>query len=121
MRDAMRLVLEPAGFEILEAADGDDALAQIRRYRPEVVLLDLNIPGMPGADLLRAVKEDPATAAIHVVVVTAGGEEGRRGALALGADAYFTKPFGPNDLLRIVAQVRGDPDSAGIVTSNVAP
>jgi two-component system phosphate regulon response regulator PhoB len=113
MRAAMRLVLEPEGFEVLEAIDGDDAFATIVRERPELVFLDLNIPGMAGEELLRAVKDDPELRAIRVVVVTASGEEERRRTLELGADDFLTKPFGPSDLLRTVGPGPADSGSTG--------
>ena len=81
MREAMRLVLEREGFDIDEASDGDQALA--------------------------AVKGDPATAEVRVIVVTATGEEGRAAAMAGGADHYFTKPFSPIALLEAVEEVLG--------------
>lgn len=113
MRAAMRLVLEPEGFEVLEAVDGDDAFAIVARDRPEIVFLDLNIPGMPGEELLRALKEDPELRPIRVVVVTAAGEEERRRTLELGADGFLTKPFGPSDLLRTVGRGPAGPGSTG--------
>lgn len=105
MREAMRLVLEGEGFEIDEAPDGDQALAAVRSERPDLVLLDMSIPGTSGPDVLAAVKGDPATADVRVIVVTATGEEGRSAALAGGADHYFTKPFSPIALLHAVEQV----------------
>jgi CheY-like chemotaxis protein len=105
MREAMRLVLEGEGFEIDEAADGTVAMERIRRMPPDLLFLDINIPGTTGTDVLEAVKADPATAAIQVIVVTATGEEGRAAAMRLGADEYFTKPFSPTALLRTVERV----------------
>jgi len=108
MREAMRLVLEGEGFAIEEAADGRTALETIRKAPPDLVFLDLNIPGTTGADVLSSLKADPATAGVRVIVVTATGEEGREAALRLGADEYFTKPFSPIALLRTVERVLGD-------------
>jgi CheY-like chemotaxis protein len=105
MREAMRLVLEGEGFSIDEAADGRSALDGVRRDPPDLMFLDLNIPGTSGADVLAALKGDPTTADIRVIVVTATGEEGRAQAIRLGADAYFTKPFSPTALLRTVERV----------------
>lgn len=105
MREAMRLVLEGEGFEIDEAADGVVAMERIRRLPPDLLFLDMNIPGTSGTDVLEAVKADPATAGVRVIVVTATGEEGRAAALRLGADEYFTKPFSPTALLRTVERV----------------
>jgi two-component system alkaline phosphatase synthesis response regulator PhoP len=111
MREAMRLVLEGEGFAIAEAADGPSALEAIRRDPPALVFLDMNIPGSSGAEVLRRVKEDPSTAGVRVIVVTADGEEGRAGALSLGADEYFTKPFSPISLLQTVERVLRTPSS----------
>jgi CheY-like chemotaxis protein len=105
MREAMRLVLEGEGYLIDEAADGRTALDAIRRDPPDLVFLDLNIPGATGADVLASVKGDPSTAKTRVIVVTATGEEGRPEAVRLGADEYFTKPFSPTALLRTVERV----------------
>lgn len=113
MRSAIRLVLEPEGFEVLEAVDGDDAFGTIVQDRPDVVLLDLNIPGMSGEELLRSIKEDPSLRSTRVIVVTAAGEVERKRTLELGADGYLTKPFGPSDLLRTVAPGPADPGSTG--------
>ena len=105
MREAMRLVLEGEGFVIEEAADGETALAAIHASPPDLLFLDLNIPGTSGTGVLEAVRADPALADVRVIVVTAAGEEGRAEALRLGADEYFTKPFSPTALLQTVERV----------------
>jgi CheY-like chemotaxis protein len=107
MREAMRLVLEGEGFDIDEASDGDQALAAVQDGPPDLVLLDMNVPGATGPDVLAAMKNDPATAQVRVIVVTATGEEGRAAAMAGGADHYFTKPFSPIALLQAVEEALG--------------
>ena len=67
----------------------------------------MSIPGVSGPEVLAAVKNDPATAEVRVIVVTARGEEGRAAAMAGGADHYFTKPFSPIALLQAVEEVLG--------------
>ena len=111
MREAMRLVLEGEGFDIGEASDGEQALAAVHEGPPDLVLLDMSIPGVSGPDVLGAVKSDPATSEVRVIVVTATGEEGRAAAMAGGADHYFTKPFSPIALLQAVEEVLG-PEAA---------
>lgn len=111
MREAMRLVLEGEGFTIEEASDGDAALAMVRGNPPDLVFLDLNIPGASGIEVLTALKGDPATAAVRVIIVTATGEEGRERVINLGADEYFTKPFSPLAMLRTVERVLDRPAS----------
>jgi CheY-like chemotaxis protein len=112
MREAMRLVLEGEGFDIDEASDGAQALASVQEDRPDLVLLDMSIPGVSGPEVLAAVKNDPATNEVRVIVVTATGEEGRAAAMASGADHYFTKPFSPIALLNAVEEVLGPEDPA---------
>ena len=111
MREAMRLVLEGEGFDIDEASDGDQALAAVQDDRPDLVLLDMSIPGASGSEVLAAVKSDPASE-VRVIVVTATGEEGRAAAMTAGADHYFTKPFSPIALLHAVEEVLGPEDAA---------
>ena len=110
MREAMRLVLEP-DFEIMEAADGAVALDLIRRDPPDLVLLDLNLPGLSGTEVLDAVKSDATTANVPVIVVTAAGDEERERLTRLGADGYFTKPFSPLALIRTVELALGGPET----------
>ena len=105
MREAMRLILEHEGFEIREAPDGARALEMAKTQPPDLMFLDLNIPGASGADVLAELKNDPATKDVRVIVVTATGEEGRAFVLSLGADEYFTKPFSPTALLNTVERV----------------
>jgi CheY-like chemotaxis protein len=112
MREAMRLVLEGEGFDIDEASDGAQALSAVHQEPPDLVLLDMSIPGVSGPDVLAAVKRDPTTSEVRVIVVTATGEEGRAAAMAGGADHYFTKPFSPIALLQAVEEVLGPEDAA---------
>jgi CheY-like chemotaxis protein len=112
MREAMRLVLEGEGFVIDEASDGPSALARVRRDPPDLVFLDMNIPGSSGAEVLSSIKADPATQGVRVIIVTADGEEGRERAIGMGADEYFTKPFSPITLLQTVERVLSEPPTA---------
>ncbi len=113
MREAMRLVLEGEGFSIQEAPDGRTALRMVRADVPDLVFLDLNIPGTSGADVLATMKADPQTSTVPVIVVTATGEEGRASAMRMGADDYFIKPFSPVALLRTVERVLGGSATPG--------
>jgi two-component system phosphate regulon response regulator PhoB len=105
MREAMKLILEHEGFEIREAPDGAVAIAMVQAQPPDLMFLDLNIPGMSGVDVLTKIKTDPETKDVRVIVITATGEEGRSYAQSLGADEYFTKPFSPTALLKTVERV----------------
>jgi adenylate cyclase len=93
-------LLAAAGYAVLTAASGTEALARIATDRPDLVLLDVVMPGMSGYDVCRAVRDDPATAMLPVVMVTAldASEERVRG-LGAGADDFVSKPIGQAELL----------------------
>jgi DNA-binding response OmpR family regulator len=108
MRQLVRLTLETGQFEILEAPDGDAALEVARTEVPDLLFLDWTMPGMAGVDVCRALREDPATAGIRIVMLTARSQDSdRRHAEAMGADDYITKPFSPIELLEKVRDVLG--------------
>jgi DNA-binding response OmpR family regulator len=108
MRQLVRLTLESGHFEILEAPDGDAALEIARAERPDLLFLDWTMPGMAGVEVCRALRDDPATADIRIVMLTARSQDSDR-ALAeeMGADDYITKPFSPIQLLEKVRDVLG--------------
>jgi DNA-binding response OmpR family regulator len=108
MRQLVRLTLESGHFEILEAPDGDTALALARRELPDLVFLDWTMPGMAGVDVCRALREDPATEGMRIVMLTARSQAADRDhAREMGADDYITKPFSPIELLEKVRDVLG--------------
>jgi len=113
MREAMRMVLADEGFAVDQAADGARALDLVASDRPDVILLDLNIPGISGSDLLAALRATSTTSGIPVIVVTAEEEEGRRAAMQAGAQDYLTKPFSPRALVRTVERVLGGSEPTG--------
>jgi len=82
----------------------------VREQQPDLVFLDLNIPGTSGSEVLRELKGNPETSDVRVIIVTATGEEGRDQVIRLGADEYFTKPFSPLALLRTVERVLAVPE-----------
>ena len=102
----LRMNLRNAGFGVRTAADGPAALAELARERPDLLLLDLMLPGVDGMEILRRVREHDAT--LPVVVLTAlGGEPDKVRGLDLGANDYVTKPFSVAELLaRIRAALR---------------
>src|SRR3954469_3352799 len=96
--------LDRAGFRVITAGDGAAALRLARAERPSLLVLDLMLPGMDGLDVARALREDPATHMLPIIMLTARVEEtDRLVGLELGADDYVTKPFSPREL---VARVR---------------
>jgi DNA-binding response OmpR family regulator len=102
--DVVRRYLEQAGFEATMAADGLTALAAVRDQRPDLVVLDLMLPGMDGLEVCRRLREGDAD--LPVIMLTALGEEADRVVgLSLGADDYVTKPFSPRELVLRVQSV----------------
>ena len=95
-------------YEIIEAADGNEALEMARRERPELILLDIAMPGLTGLEVCKMLKNDPATSDLMIVMLTAKGQQSdREQGLAAGADDYFAKPFSPLELLQLVDRVMG--------------
>ena len=106
--DLLRYNLTHAGFLVITSGEGDKGLALAREKRPDIIVLDLMLPGLTGHEVCRALKGDPNTAAIPIVMLTAKGEPHERvKGLELGADDYVTKPFSPRELvLRVQALLR---------------
>jgi DNA-binding response OmpR family regulator len=103
VREVVANYLEVDGFEVHEAADGDEALAWLRDHRPELVVLDVMLPGIDGIALLRHIRRDGDT---PVILLTARAEEvDRIVGLELGADDYVVKPFSPRELAARVRTV----------------
>jgi DNA-binding response OmpR family regulator len=108
MRQLVRLTLESDHFEILEARDGDTALEVARAEHPDLLFLDWTMPGLAGVDVCRALRDDPATSGMRIVMLTARSQPAdREHAAAMGADDYITKPFSPIELLEKVRDVLG--------------
>lgn len=106
--EILRHVLAREGFTVAVYLRGDTALEGIRRERPTLVLLDLNLPGMDGLEVYRQLRREDRTADLPVIMLTARGDEiDRIVGLSLGAEDYVTKPFNPRELvLRIRAVLR---------------
>ena len=109
--DVVNLVvhhLQKSGLRTVTAHDGATALDLARRERPGVIVLDLMLPGMTGLEVCRALRRDPTTAGVGIVMLTARGEGGDKvEGFETGADDYVTKPFSPRELvLRVQAVLR---------------
>ncbi|HEV7518018.1 MAG TPA: response regulator [Thermoanaerobaculia bacterium] len=106
--EVLQYNLEKEGFEVETAHRGDSGLEAIRRAAPDLVLVDLMLPGMDGLELTRVLKRDSGTARVPIVMLTARGEEvDRIVGLELGADDYISKPFSPREVvLRVKAVLR---------------
>lgn len=93
---------------VLEAADGDEAWTLIEQHRPELVLLDIQMPGQTGIELTRQIRGNPSLASTRIVVLTSKAQATDvTSGLAAGADLYLTKPFSPISLLAYLEQALG--------------
>jgi DNA-binding response OmpR family regulator len=117
LRDLVRFYLERAGFAVLSTGSGAEAMSVAASAEPDLVILDLGLPDVPGETLARALR---AAASVPILILTAkAAEEDRISGLELGADDYVTKPFSPRELvLRVQAILRrGGPVAAQGVAS----
>jgi len=122
--DLLRFNLRQAGHDPEVATTGEEALSQIARARPDLVLLDLMLPDLPGTEICRRIKGDARTRHVPVIMVTARGEEvDRLVGFELGADDFVTKPFSVRELLLRVRAVlrRGAPGEPDPIRERLGP
>jgi len=101
---SLEFLLEQGGYQVQVARDGHEALEAIGRQPPDLVLLDVMLPGLSGYDVCQRIRQTPAWSHVRIVMLTARGREVEiTKGLALGADAYVTKPFSTRELM---AQIR---------------
>ena len=102
-RKIVRHLLSRTSYRLQEAADGETALGMARAERPDLILMDVQLPKMSGLDVTRALRGDPTTADVPIIVVTSfalSGDDQR--AMAAGASAYIAKPYSPRELPALI-------------------
>lgn len=105
-RELLRTVLERTGYEVIEAEDGEEAVSRARSRRPDLILLDLQMPRLDGYGVLEQLRRDPQMHAIPVLALTASAMQGdRERILAAGFTDYLAKPAGPEILRETVARL----------------
>jgi DNA-binding response OmpR family regulator len=106
---SLEFLMRQKGYEVKVATNGEDALAAVGEFAPDLILLDVMMPRLSGYDVCQKVRENPAWAGIRIIMLSAKGRdvEVNKG-LAVGADAYVTKPFSTKDLIEQVARMLGD-------------
>ncbi len=106
LRTLLRVTLPSDGFEVTEAADGDEALALARELHPDVILLDMMMPAKSGIEVLAELRRDAELAETPVIMLTARTQAADRDAAALvGATRFLTKPFSPSELAASVDEL----------------
>ncbi|MEX0674576.1 MAG: response regulator [Gaiellaceae bacterium] len=109
LRALVRAALAPRGYELLEARDGDESLVMARKAKPDLIVLDMMMPGRTGLDVLRELRADPKLSAIPVVMLTARTQQtDEQAAVDAGADRFLPKPFSPLELDALVASLLED-------------
>ncbi len=109
MRQMIRLTLRNAGYDVIEAGDGQEGLSQARRVAIHMILTDLNMPVMDGMTFIRELRKSPSHTGIPIVFVTTESDaEKKSQAKAAGATAWITKPFQPEQLVAVARKVLGE-------------
>ncbi|HZS39559.1 MAG TPA: response regulator transcription factor [Polyangia bacterium] len=107
LRSLLDFNLRQSGYRTVQASNGAEAVARVASHRPDLILLDLNLPDVSGTEVCRQLKADPETEAIPIVMLTArGGEADRIAGFELGADDYVAKPFSVRELILRLEVVR---------------
>ena len=104
-RRIMRDLLTSVGYEMIEAVTGEDGVALAERERPDLILMDIQLPGLDGYEATRRIKANPTLRAIPIIAVTSyalSGDDAK--AMQAGCDAYVAKPFSPRELLAKIRQ-----------------
>jgi len=102
-RKIVRQLLSRTSYQLIEAVDGETGVALAQEKRPQLVLMDVQLPKMSGHDATRMLKQDPRTSQIPIIVITSFALSGdRERAAAAGADSYLAKPYSPRELLALI-------------------
>ena len=114
--DALAYMLRKEGYEVAIAADGNTALTEFDRFGPDIVLLDLMLPGVPGTEVCRQIRQ---TSSVPVIMVSAKDDEvDKVVGLELGADDYVTKPYSPRELVARIRRHTSVPGRPGSIRSS---
>ena len=106
IREAIGFILSRAGWEVQGHGNGATAIEAVTRTKPDIIILDIMLPGLSGFEILRALREDADLALLPVLMLTAKGQApDQEAAFEIGANAYLTKPFSNADLLATVARL----------------
>ena len=111
---SLQFLMKKAGYDVRTAKDGEEALAEIARARPDLVMLDVMMPKLDGFSVCQRIRATPDWSSVRIIMLTARGRDvEREKGLSLGADDYITKPFSTKDAIVRVANVLARPRSGG--------
>ena len=103
---SLTFILQKGDFEVIEARDGEEAVAMIEQHHPSLVFLDVMMPKMNGYDVIRKVRANQELEGVFIVLLTAKGQETDRSqGMSAGANDYVTKPFSPSRILQVVREI----------------
>ena len=106
IKKLIRATIEGENYTIYEAGDGIEALYSVKTLQPDLIILDVMMPGMSGYEVCKTVKSDPQISKTKILLLTAKGQKSdRKEAQKIGADYFLAKPFSPFELLRIVNEI----------------
>lgn len=106
---SLEFILKKEGYRVVTAVDGQEALDKAKAERPDLCLLDIQMPRMDGNQVCRHLREDPERKDTYIVMITAKGQEAdRQISLESGANEYFTKPFSPRKVITRVKEILGE-------------
>jgi CheY-like chemotaxis protein len=109
LRELISAILEPEGYEVIQAEDGEDALEKLKTIRPDLILLDMMMPGMSGREVCEKIRANEKTKDLKVVFLTVArfSELGKEELKRLKVLDYITKPFDNNDLIKRIKKIIG--------------
>jgi two-component system alkaline phosphatase synthesis response regulator PhoP len=106
---SLEYVMKSAGFDVVVAYDGDEAIAKVTATVPDLLITDIMMPKLNGFDLCEKIRANPLWTSIRIIILTAKGRDSEREkGLSLGADDYMTKPFSTRELLKRVKELLGE-------------
>ncbi|MEQ1631773.1 MAG: response regulator [Planctomycetota bacterium] len=107
---SLSFVLRKGNFHVVEARNGEEALAAVKLHRPDLIFMDVMMPKLNGFDVCQAIKADPEFKNTHVILLTAKGQDSdREVGLQAGANEYMTKPFSPTKILERAREILAKP------------
>ena len=107
IRQLVKTTLEMSDYRVFEVANGIKAIEIARKYKPDIIIMDLMMPGVDGVEATRQIKGDPETENCYIIILTGSDECYREKVLKAGANDFFIKPFSPLDLLSKVDKILG--------------